>query len=294
MDTMKIDLDYYDRDVIVLAEHFYTKTTCLNEVIRGKKDKLHREDYVPKYDEIFSSLTLNLYDLKVRNSSSFSGEQKSQSSKSVRGKCTLAPSSGLGFSYFGNARLIKNVYVVVYANDHSRNYISASPVLMYQTSEPYSPSQESLEFSVVLSPESFNEFYDQAANNATNLAVEIDIELKKNCGIYEPWDPTGEYAFDHILKLLTPQILSVSSVDQSNFSTFGGEISDKFRLSWVDPSTLEKHDADDIDDWSIEYKQSSGSKEQVKTIVNRDRPSWFSRNWIWFALAIAALIGFVR
>ena len=92
VNKMNLDLDFYNRDVVISGEHFYTKTTSVNEVIRGTNELLHSEDLVPKFDEIFSILTLQVKGLKVRNTSDFSSGNHPKTSKSVRGTCTLAPS----------------------------------------------------------------------------------------------------------------------------------------------------------------------------------------------------------
>ena len=130
---MNVDLDFYNRDVVIVGEHFYTKTIRVNEVIRGTNEHLHSENLVPKFDEIFSILTLQLKGLKVKNTSDFSSGNHSKTSKTVRGKCTLAPSCGRGFSFFGNARLVQDIEVIVYASEDEKNQVLIMPVLKYES-----------------------------------------------------------------------------------------------------------------------------------------------------------------
>lgn len=291
---MNLDLDFYNRDVVIAGEHFYTKTTSVNEVIRGTNEPLHSEDLVPKFDEIFSILTLQVKGLQVSNTSDFSSGNHSKTSKSVRGKCTLAPSCGRGFSFFGNARLVQDIEVIVYASEDEKNQVLIMPVLKYESENYDIQADERLQINLILSNKSFKDFYDQASNNTSNFGVEIEIDLNKNCGIYEQWDPTGDWSHSYVLKILTRPILLASNLDDNVLPTIEGQLFEKFRLSWVDAATMEQHDPDEIDPWSIEYIQSRGSTKKVNELVNRDRPSWLSRNWIWFALVIAALIGFAR
>ena len=184
---MDLDLDFYNRDVVISGEHFYTKTTCVNEVIRGTNELLHSENLVPKFDEIYSTLTLQIRGLKVRNTSDFSSGNHAKTSKSVRGKCTLAPSCGRGFSFFGNARLVQDIEVIVYAGEEERNQVLILPVLKYESEKHDTLADERLQINLSLSNKSFEDFFEQATNNTSNLGVEIEINLNKNCGIYEEW-----------------------------------------------------------------------------------------------------------
>lgn len=288
---MDLDLDFYNRDVVISGEHFYTKTTCVNEVIRGTNELLHSENLVPKFDEIYSTLTLQIRGLKVRNTSDFSSGNHAKTSKSVRGKCTLAPSCGRGLSFFGNARLVQDIEVIVYAGEEERNQVLIIPVLKYESEKHDTLADERLQINLSLSNKSFEDFFEQATNNTPNLGVEIEINLNKNCGIYEEWDPTGDWSHNYVLKILTRQILIASKLDANVLPTIEGQIFDEFSLSWIDAATMEQHEEDEIDPWSIEYIQSRGSKKKVDELVNRDRASWLSRNWIWIALVVAALIG---
>lgn len=292
---MGLDRNHYNRDVIIEGEHFYTKTQQVNEVIRGNKEPLHSEALIPKFDKMFPPvLSLQATDLIIRNTSDFSSGDHASTTKAVRGKCSLAPTCGRGFSFFGNALLVQDIKLFVYSSEQQNNHVMITPKLGYRSHDHDKHSNASLQIAICLSPSHFKDFYDQAANNPSNLGAEIHIELVDDCGIYEQWDPTGEYSFDYVLKILTKPVLIASKLEENVLPTIEGKIFDKFRLSWVDTSKMERHEEDQIDPWSIEYIQSTGSQRQVDELVNRDRPSWFSRNWIWFALAIAALVGFAR
>ena len=296
---MELDLEHYNRDVVIKGEHFYTKTTSLNEVFRGKTENLHSDDLVSKFDEEFanvslSSVTLNVAQIKVSNSKEFSSQSTSSTSRLARGKAVLDPSDGRGFSYFGNARLIEELEVVVKESDDETNQILLVPSLKYTSDDPRMENRERLQFQLILSKQNFEEFYRQAEQNPSNLLLQLEIYLTHDSGIYERWDPTGDWDFNYVLKVLTRQILKVSKIDEETLPTINGQIFDKFKINWIDPSKVELHEPDEIDPFSIEYIQSRGSKHAIEKLVNKNKPSWIKRNWVWFALAFAALIGFLR
>ena len=296
---MELDLEYYNRDVVILGEHFYTKTTSLNEVIRGKTENLHTDDLVPIFSESFANIalsgfTLNVAEIKVFHSKEFSSENTSTASRYARGSAVLAPSDGLGFSYFGNARLIEELEVVVVESSDETNQILLVPSLRYIANDPRMDNRERLQFRLSLSKLNFDEFYKQAEQNLSNLSLQIEIDLINDCGIYERWDPTGDWGHDYVLKILTRQILKASKIDEKVLPTINGQIFEKFKINWIDPSKVELQDPEEIDPWNIEYIQSRGSKYATEQLTKKDEPSWIKRNWVWFAIAIAVLIGFLR
>ena len=244
---MDLDLANYNRDVVIMGEHFYTKTTRLNEVIRGKTENLHSEDLVPKFGESFgnialSTVTLNVAEMKVSNSKEFSSQRSSATSRSARGKAELAPSDGRGFSYFGNARLIDELELVVTESEDETNQILLNPLLKYTSNDPRMDNRETLQFYLYLSKPNFDEFYKQAEHNPSKLVLQLEIDLTCDCGIYERWDPTGEWDYDYVLKILTSQILKVSRIDEEILPTINGHKFDKFKINWIDASKVEHPD----------------------------------------------------
>ena len=291
---MKLCADKYDRSIKIKAPHFYETKSCLQEVPIGQDDELHIEDLIPR-SGFLESIILNIFNLKLSDRTEFGGINAGERSRSVRGSASLNASSGLGLSYFGTWRLINNLSVSITESDDLENSIYFRPVMFYEETNDYdhTRSNEGLNVFVIMNKNSFAEFLLQVEQNSKKQVLQLEINLETPTGIYEYWDPSGDFTHNNILKILTDQILETAVGDTSQeLETINQQEINKFSISWMDQDQVEWQDKESLEDDLIELEQSRGSEQKVTAIKGRYKQSWIKRNWIVLLILIVALISY--
>lgn len=290
---MKLDITKYDRDIFIEGEHFYEKKVALDEVIRGKSEKLHRNSFVSR-NEAMDNIRLNLSNFRFVDRKSFNEDGEVEKYKRISADASVDVGTALGLSYFGTARLIKNIEVIFVHGSENKNQITLYAVSVveatYDDSEP-----DALQVRVKLKKKNFDELWTEAHKQGSDTILQLTIDLEGSWGIYEPWNPTGEFKSRDIIKLLTRQVLEATEAQNSTELKSINDLKlHKFELLWIDANEIEPRDEEEIDDTRIEWMQSRGSEQQKKIIQSRNRQPWLKRNWFWPTIIIVALVSYLR
>ena len=293
---MGIDASKYDRRLVNKGKHFYADEICLNEVIAGKSEELLTDDYIPR-NELADELTFNLKKLEFKDEKNFSSDGNVSRTNLVEAKAELDVNSGIGLSYFGAGRLIKDINVIFYENSKKENIISFRPGLYYERDPDFpgfEPSED-LQILVGLAENNFKEFFEEAKIKSLSLVLTLEMDLEGSEGIFEPWDPVGGYESLGIVKILTDYILEVSHQKDSGLQSISKWACKEFSYNWEKLENIEKRDESDLDENFIEWDQSKGSKEQLKVLEKRlPKPSWIKKNWFWLVAPLVLLFSIIN